>query len=72
MTGKCVGTAEKWGKVADHIWYGKNGTEGQKEEKQLETEKSAEKRKGSHHRSGGLSDPIKTSLCKPERRGRTG
>ena len=46
LTGKCVGTAEKWGKVADHIWYGKNGTEGQKEEKQLETEKSAEKRKG--------------------------
>ena len=52
LTGKCVGTAEKWGKVADHIWYGKNGTGEQKEEKQLETEKSAEKRKGSHHRSG--------------------
>ena len=46
LTGKCVGTAEKWGKVADHIWYGKNGTGEQKEEKQLETEKSAEKRKG--------------------------
>lgn len=36
----------KWGKVADHIWYGKNGTGEQKEEKQLEVEKSAEKRKG--------------------------
>ena len=46
LTGKCVGTAEKWGKVADHIWYGKNGTGEQKEEKQLEVEKSAEKRKG--------------------------
>lgn len=47
QTGKCVGTAEKWGKVADHIWYGKNGAEEQKEEeKQLETEKSAKERKG--------------------------
>ena len=46
LTGKCVGTAEKWGKVADHIWYGKNGTGEQKEEIQLEVEKSAENRKG--------------------------
>ena len=35
-------------------------------------DQAAEKRKGSHHRSGRLPDPFKAALCKPERRGRTG
>ena len=46
LTGKCVGTAEKWGKVADHIWYGKNGTEGQKEENNWKQKNLPKKRKG--------------------------
>ena len=27
LTGKCISTAEKWGVVADHIWYGRTGNQ---------------------------------------------